>query len=117
MTRKLVLLVEAEQSEGLSARKIIVENLNHDVITAHDTAEALALLDSSKPDIALVHSEIEGQSCEEIIAEIQRRYPGVQAVALTPGATDLCGPVITINSMQPQELVRFFESPAESPSA
>lgn len=114
MTRKIVLLVEAEQPEGLSARKIILESLSHHVVTARNRAEAMALLDRVQPDIAMVHSHIDGESCEETITEICRRVPNAQIVALTPGATSFCGPVVTIDSMRPQDLVKFFESPANT---
>ena len=113
MARKLVLLVEAEQPEGLSARKIIVESLRHHVVIAHNGAEALSLLKRTSPDVVLVHSHLEGHSCEDIIAEIRQHHSHVQVVALTPGATNLCGPVTTIDSMRPQDLVRFFEASAD----
>lgn len=113
MVRKVVLLVETEQQEGLSARKIILENLNCEVLTARNAAEALDILDRVQPDIALVHGIIEGQSCEEIISIIQQRCPGIRMVALVPGAAGLCGPVVTLDSMRPQDLVRFFESSAD----
>ena len=113
MARKLVLLVEARQPEGFSARKMIVESLSHHVVTAHNGPEALALLDRIQPDIVLVHSQIEGQSCERILAEIRRRAPHLKVVALTPGETNLRGPVVTLDSMRPQDLVRFFQSPAD----
>lgn len=114
MARKIVLLVEAEQPDGLSARKMIVESLSHRVVTACNGDEALALLDRIHPDVVLVHSHIEGHSCGEIIANIRQRHPELKIVALTPGASSLCGPVITIDSMRPQDLVRFFDSLSDS---
>lgn len=113
MARRIVLLVEAEQPEGLSARKLIVESLRHHVVVAHNGAEALSLLGRIHPDVVLVHSHIEGQSCEDIITEIRQHHPHIKVVALTPGETSLCGPVVTIDSMRPQDLVRFFESQAD----
>lgn len=117
MAQKLVLLVEAEQPEGLSARKMIVESLHHRVVMAHNGTQALSLLERVHPDVVLVHSHIEGQSCEEIIAAIHQRYPHLKVVALAPGASSQCGPVLTLNSMEPQELVRFFQSTAGSQPA
>jgi CheY-like chemotaxis protein len=117
MAQKLVLLVEAEQPQGLSARKMIVESLHHRVVMAHNGSEALALMERIHPDVVLVHSHIEGQSCEEIISEIRQRHPHLKVVALVPGATGLCGPVTTLNSMEPQELVRFFQSTSDAQPA
>ncbi|MGC8549709.1 MAG: response regulator [Acidobacteriaceae bacterium] len=114
MAQKLVLLVEAEQPEGLSARKMIVESLHHRVVMAHNGKEALSLIECLHPDIVLIHSHIEGQSCEEITSEIRRLHPDLKVVALVPGANSLCGPVTTLNSMEPQELVRFFRSTADA---
>lgn len=113
MARKIVLLVEAEQPEGLSARKIIVESLRHHVFLAHDSIEAFELMERIRPDIVLVHSHIEGQSCKEIAAEIRLRFPHISVVALTPGGFPLCGPIPVIDSMRPQDLVTFFESSAD----
>lgn len=117
MAQKLVLLVEAEQPEGLSARKMIVESLHHRVVIAHNGTEALALIERVHPDVVLIHSHIEGQSCEEVISEIRQRHPHLKVVALAPGAASLCGPVTTLNSMEPQELVRFFRSTLDSQPA
>ncbi len=117
MARKLVLLVEARQPEGLSARKMIVESLHHRVVIAHNGSEALSLIERIHPDVVLVHSHIEGQSCEEITSEIRRLHPRLEVVALVPGASCACGPVTTLNSMEPQELVRFFQSAAGSQQA
>ena len=117
MARKLVLLVEAERPEGLSARKMIVESLHHQVVMAHNGNDALSLIERLHPDVVLVHSHIEGQPCEDIISAIQQRHPHLKVVALTPGASSQCGPVITLNSMEPQELVRFFQSTADSQPA
>lgn len=114
MAQKTVLLVEAEQPQGLSARKLILENLRHHVVMAHNGSEALSLLQRIDPDIVLVHSHIDGQSCEDIVAEIRQHHPQLTVVALAPGATNLCGPVITIDSMQPDVLVRFLESEADA---
>jgi len=117
MAHKLVLLVESEQPEGISARKMILESLHHQVVIAHSGPGAFSLIDRVHPDVVLVHSHIEGQSCEDIIAMIRQRYPHLKVVALTPGVTSQCGPVITLNSMEPQELVRFFRSIADSQPA
>lgn len=110
MARKIVLLVEAEQPEGLSARKLIVENLRHHVFLAHDGDEALALLERVQPDVVLVHGLIERQPCREIVAQIRHAFPHLAIVALTPGGIGLCGPTPVIDSLRPQELVRFFDS-------
>jgi CheY-like chemotaxis protein len=110
MARKIVLLVEAEQPEGLSARKLIVESLRHHVFLAHNSEEALSLLQRIQPDVVLIHGLIEGQPCREIVMQIRRAYPKLTIVALTPGGIGLCGPAPVIDSSRPQDLVRFFES-------
>lgn len=113
MARKIVLIVEAEQTEGISARKMLIESLRHHVMTAYSGSEALELLERVHADVVLVHSHIEGQSCEDIVSAVAQRFPHVQVVALTPGGSQFCGPVTTIDSMRPQDLVRYFDSAAD----
>lgn len=112
MVRKIILLVEAEHPDGPSARRLIVERLKHHVVTAHSQPEALELLKRVQADVVLIHSQIEGQSCQEMAGAIQQRFPQICVVALTPGGTGLCGSITTIDSLRPQDLVNFLQSPA-----
>ncbi len=112
MAKNTVVLVEAEQTDGLSARKLIVEGLRCQVIMAHSGREALAVLSQTPADIVLVHSSIENESCEDLISAIRQGFPSTRVAALAPGGMGLCGPVITIDSLRPQELVSYFKSTA-----
>lgn len=112
MVEKTVLLVDAVRPGSISARKVILESRGHLVVLAHSGIEALTILEHIHTDIVLVHSHMDEPPCMEVINEIQRRFPRITVVALTPGANALCGSVHTIDSMRPQDLVRFLEQPA-----
>jgi DNA-binding NtrC family response regulator len=109
MDRQMVLIVEAEQPEGLSARKLIIESLKHHVIAAYSRQEALEILERIPVDVALVHSGVHGNCCEELVEEIRDRFPNVAVVGLSPGGTEVCGPVPTLDSLRPEQLVHYFE--------
>ena len=110
MARRIVLIVEEEQPDGLSARKLILESLQHHVIIAYSAKEALHMLDRMKVDVVLVHTALHDDSCEELVGEIKGRYPSTNVVALSPGGSELCGPVATLDSLRPEQLVRYFSA-------
>lgn len=108
MERQIVLIVESEQPEGFSARKLIIESLKHNVITAYSSDEAIDLLNRVKIDVVLVHSGIHGESCEELMDAIRNRFPETTLVALSPGGNEICGRVTTLDSLRPEQLVNYF---------
>lgn len=108
MVRKIILIIEAEQPEGVSARKLILESLQHHVLIAYSAKEALQILTRAKVDTVLVHTALYGDSCEEFVDQLRSLYPGTTVVALSPGGSELCGPVKTLDSLRPEQLVRYF---------
>lgn len=108
MKRLLILAVEVEQPEGLSSRKLILESLKHNVVTAFSGEEALELLTRVKPDIALVHSHVQNPSCEDLVPELKRHSPEMKVAVLSPSDSVCSTEDFRINSLQPAQLVRFF---------
>ncbi|WP_124848213.1 hypothetical protein [Acidipila sp. EB88] len=76
-------MIETEQPEGLSARKLVVETARHNVLTAYNSKEGLDLLHRfPKVDAVLVHAQL--AKCEEMIAEIRRTHPEMPIIVASP---------------------------------
>ena len=59
MKSLVVLMIEMEQPEGLSSRKLIIETAKHNVLTAYNAEVGLDLLRRfPNVDLALVHSSL-----------------------------------------------------------
>jgi DNA-binding NtrC family response regulator len=86
MSRKLVvLMIEIEQPEGVSARKLVLETAKHNVITAYTAHTGLGLLDRfPNVDAVVIHSGMTDISCEEIIQRVKSKLPSMPVVVLSP---------------------------------
>lgn len=105
-SRLLILIVEVEQPEGLSSRKLIIESMKHNVVTAYSGEEALELLSRCSFDIALVHSAVRDIPCEKLIARLRAMQPSIMVGVITPSDHD-CGEDKYLDSLRPDELVQF----------
>jgi hypothetical protein len=106
LQRSLVLLMmETEQPEGLSARKLIVETAKHNVLTAYSRKDGVALLQRfPNVDAVLVHGLL--PRCQELIHEILTVTPGKPIIVATPSLErEFVGATYTIPSHQPQALL------------
>jgi CheY-like chemotaxis protein len=109
VTRLLVLIVEVEQPEGLSSRKLILESMKHNVVTAYSGAEALELLARVQPDLVMVHSNLRGPSCAELLETVQQRYPGLLTLVISPTGSRCSTEDYMVNSLEPSALVGFVK--------
>ena len=79
----VVLMIEHEQPEGLSSRKLVVETAKHNVLTAYNSEEGLRLLDRfPNVDAVMVHGLL--LNCEGIIAEVLKRNQDLPVIVATP---------------------------------
>jgi DNA-binding response OmpR family regulator len=108
MDRKIVLIVEAERPEGVSARKLILESLQHHVMIAYTAKEALDILRRMPIDTILIHTTLYGTDCEKLAAQVRGHDPHIKILALSPGGVQVCGVVKTLDSLRPDQLVRYF---------
>jgi CheY-like chemotaxis protein len=108
--RLVVLMVEVEQPEGISARKLILETARHNVITAYNGDAAVELLKRfPNVDLAVLHTELEGQQFESTARRLKEHRPGLYIVAITPTPhSNLDGVNKVLGSHQPQELLDFL---------
>jgi CheY-like chemotaxis protein len=108
--RLVVLMVEVEQPEGISARKLILETARHNVLTAYSGDAAVKLLQRfPNVDLAVLHTELEGEQFATTVKRLKQTRPGLYIVAITPaGYSDLSGVNKVLSSHNPQELLDFL---------
>jgi hypothetical protein len=108
--RLVVLMVEVEQPEGLSARKLILETARHNVITAYDCKAAVELLRRfPNVDLAVVHTELENEAFESTVHSLKSERRDLPIIAITP-YSDRGLPEIdyTLSSHDPQALLALL---------
>ena len=106
----VVLMIEVEQPEGVSTRKLILETARHNVITAYDTAGGIELLRRfPNVDVVVVHTEMENASFERTIREIRKIQKDVPVIGITPhSARGIEGADYMISSHDPQALLTLL---------
>ncbi len=123
IVRLVVLMVEVEQPEGISSRKLILETARHNVLTAYSGEGAVNLLERfPNVDLAIIHTELEGKEFEATVRRLKEVRPDLYIVALTPmdyGKLEGVNAVLT--SYDPQKLLEFlakrFEAATSDESA
>jgi response regulator RpfG family c-di-GMP phosphodiesterase len=110
--RKLVvLMIEVEQPEGVSARKLVLETAKHNVITAYSGKSGLRLLHRfSNVDAVVVHSGTVDLPCGEIVREVKAAYPSLPVIVLSPRPdADSCDPAdYVVDSMVPNDILKLL---------
>jgi DNA-binding response OmpR family regulator len=108
--RVIVLMIEIEQPEGLSARKLVLETAKHNVITAYNGADGVQLF-WRFPDVdaVVVHVDVSDQPFESVVRQIRQIRPEVPIIALSPvGALALDGVDYVIPSHEPQAILNVL---------
>ncbi|MEO6830267.1 MAG: hypothetical protein ABI164_10705 [Acidobacteriaceae bacterium] len=107
MMRVIVLMIEVEQPEGLSARKLVLETSKHNVITAYSGESGVQLF-KRFPDVdpVVVHVDVTNPEFDQVIREIREVRPAIPIIALSPiGAQTLAGVDYVIPSHEPQAIL------------
>lgn len=101
----VILMIEAEQPEGISSRKLVVETAKHNVITAYEPQTGLALLRRFPAvDAVLIHATVLDHL--PLIAQVREISPGVPVIVATPRSADHYeGADHTVPSHEPQRLL------------
>ena len=110
IVRLVVLMVEVEQPEGISSRKLILETARHNVLTAYSGDGAVNLLQPfPNVDLAIIHTELEGREFESTVRRLKEMRPDLYIVAISPVDSDkLEGVNAVLPSYDPQELLEFL---------
>lgn len=109
MPSLVVLMIEAEQPEGLSSRKLVVETAKHNVLTAYDAGDGLDLLRRfPNVDILLIHEEV-FQKAPNIVTDAKELCGDVPIILASPFA-NLSHPEAdyVVDSHRPQDLLMLL---------
>jgi DNA-binding response OmpR family regulator len=109
-------MIEVEQPEGISTRKLVLETARHNVITAY-TGEAGAQLLRRFPnvDVAVVHTELDDSSFHETIAALRRVRKDLKVIGISPFSDrSHDGADYMLKSHNPQDLLRLLAEEFEA---
>lgn len=108
--RVIVLMIEVEQPEGLSARKLVLETSKHNVITAYSGASGIQLFKRfPNVDAVVVHVDLSDLSFENVVGQIREIRQNIPIIALSP-IPDLAleGVDYVIPSHEPQAILKVL---------
>ncbi|MGB8480964.1 MAG: hypothetical protein WCE63_19335 [Acidobacteriaceae bacterium] len=108
--RVIVLMIEIEQPEGLSARKLVLETSKHNVITAYNGGMGIQLFKRfPHVDAVVVHVDVQDIPFAEVVRQIRQIRPDVPIIALSP-VCDLAleGVNYVIPSHEPQAILKVL---------
>lgn len=108
--RVIVLMIEVEQPEGLSARKLVLETSKHNVITCYSGSGGIHMF-KRFPDVdaVVIHVDVTNPEFEQVVREIRSIRPSVPIIALSPiGAVALAGVDYVIPSHEPQAILKVL---------
>ena len=108
--RVIVLMIEIEQPEGLSARKLVLDTSKHNVLTAYSGASGVQLFQRfPSVDAVVVHVDVSDLSFETVVQKIREIRPNVPIIALSPvGSLALAGVDYVIPSHEPQAILKVL---------
>ena len=107
----VVLMIEVEQPEGLSARKLVLETAKHNVLTTYSGKLGLEMLRKFPlVDLVVVHRNVSDMSAKEVIREIKKLNPKMPVVLLSPLVDEEpMGAQYVIPSHEPQMILELLE--------
>ena len=108
--RLIILMIEIEQPEGLSARKLVLETSKHNVITAYGGATGVKLF-KRFPDVdaVVVHLDVQDIPFPEVVQQIREIRPNIPIIALSPvGNLVLPDVNYVIPSHEPQAILKVL---------
>jgi hypothetical protein len=110
----VLLMIEPEQPEALSARKLVVETEKHNVITAYDTETGLDLLRRfPNVDALIVHAHCVREH-PDLLKEIKRLVPQTPLVVACPnGFRPPAEADFIVDSHRPDAMVQLLAGPLQ----
>ena len=114
--RLVVLMIEVEQPEGVSTRKLVLETARHNVITAYNSATGVELLRRfPNVDVVVVHTEMENLVFEKTVRDLKQVRSDIPVIGITPrGQMDIDGAQYMISSHDPQALLQLLAQEFEA---
>lgn len=110
----VLLMIEPEQPEALSARKLVVETEKHNVLTAYNTAVGMELL-RRFPNIDAVFVHIHCLSGHPtLLKDIRSLVPGKPIIIASPSGIDIPPEAdFVVDSHQPGAMVQLLAGPLQ----
>lgn len=108
--RPIILMVEVEQPEGLSARKLVLETAGHNVITAYCEEDAVKLLRRfPNVDLAVLHTELEDSGFQSTVRRLKEVRSDLYIIAVSAaGAGDEAAVDCVLSSRDTLGLLEFL---------
>jgi hypothetical protein len=115
MKSLVILMIEEEQPEGLSARKLVVETVKHNVLTAYTGESGIDLLQRfPNIDMILVHAGLLSTR-PNLLGEIKTVCPEKPIILASPFASDSRPEAnYVVDSHKPQMLVALLAGDSRS---
>ena len=106
MRSLVILMMEEEQMEGLSARKLVVETVKHNVLTAYQPESGLDLLQRfPNVDAVFVHARLLPKR-PNLLSEVKALAPKAPIILASPGGDHRSSDATWIvDSHKPQALL------------
>jgi hypothetical protein len=107
MIRPCFLVIDNQYPGSISARKLVIETAQLNVITAYSAHESIAMF-SRFPNVEgiVLDTSIEGISCQDLIARLRKIRSDVPIVTVSPTGHDRCdGEEYHVSSYDPQALL------------
>jgi hypothetical protein len=103
-------MIEVEQPEGISTRKLVLETARHNVITAYSKGGGTDLLRRfPNVDLAVVHTEIDNSSFKDTVKELKAIQSDLPVIGISPRRDpDKDGADYLIPSHDPQALLNLL---------
>jgi hypothetical protein len=103
-------MIEVEQPEGLSTRKLVLETARHNVITAYSKNMGSSLLRRfPNVDVIVVHTEVDDVSFKQTIRELKSIRNDVPVIGISPSnGRDMDGADYMLSSHDPHSLLQLL---------
>jgi len=110
MARATFLIIEPDQADGLSSRKLLLETAKHNVLTAHSNKEGLEIFGKHPVDAVMVHASLDDVPCGKMVETIKKERGDVPVIVISPTGLDQCQPAdMVLGSHKPEELLNELE--------
>ncbi len=110
MARPVFLIVEVEQPDGLSTRKLILETAKYNVLTAHSGREGLEIAHKHPVDAIILHHGMKDVPLDKLARQLKRLCREVPLVYLAPGNTARMQPADhVLDSHDPRALLTLMQ--------
>jgi DNA-binding response OmpR family regulator len=106
----MFLIIEKEQPEGLSSRKLVVETAKYNVLTAYSAKEGLEIFKEHPVTAVVLHAGVDDIACDSVVKTIKSQQPDVPVILLSATGLDQCKPADKIvGSHNPEELLKTLQ--------